>query len=77
VCFVDTPGYVQGASEKDDMDLVLEYVESLLHQTCSITAMKESDMVGLVSGSGGISVDVVLYLLPPSESLYTLKWCRR
>ena len=65
---MDTPGYVQGASEKDDMNLVTGYVESLLHQTCSIGAMKESDMVGLVSGSGGISVDAVLYLLPPSKS---------
>jgi hypothetical protein len=68
ICFVDTPGYVQGASEKDDMNIVLEYVESLLHQTSSATAMKDSDMVGMISGSGGISVDAVLYLLPPSKS---------
>ncbi|KAJ8105156.1 hypothetical protein OPT61_g10349 [Boeremia exigua] len=68
ICFVDTPGYIED-SEEEDMSLVVEYLESLLHQTASVTTMEEGDMIGVVSGSGGILVDVVLYLLPPSKEI--------
>ncbi|KAF1366097.1 hypothetical protein EJ07DRAFT_94195 [Lizonia empirigonia] len=69
VCFVDTPGYIEGNCEKDDMNLVVEYLESLLQQTASITTMEEGKMVEVISGSGGILVDAVLYLLPPNQDI--------
>jgi hypothetical protein len=65
---VDTPGYMEGTSEQDDMNLVVDYMESLLHQTSSVTTLEDSEVIGVVSGSGGILVDVVLYLLPPCKS---------
>lgn len=49
------------------MERVVDYVESLLYQTSSVTTMEDSDVLGVVSGSGGIAIDVVLYLLPPSK----------
>lgn len=67
ICFVDTPGYIEGSSEQDDMNLVIEYLESLHHQTASITNLEDGELVGVISGSGGILADVVLYMLPPSE----------
>jgi hypothetical protein len=67
ICFVDTPGFSRGSTEKEDMDLVVEYVESLLLQTLSVPTMDDNDVIGVVSGSGGVAIDVVLYLLPPSE----------
>lgn len=67
ICFVDTPGFVHGAAQKEDMDLVIEYVESLLRQTSSVTTMEDNDVLSVISGSGGVSVDVVIYLLPPSK----------
>ncbi|KAF3045489.1 hypothetical protein E8E12_007741 [Didymella heteroderae] len=69
ICFVDTPGYLDGSSEHEDMNLVVEYVESLLHQTASVTNMEDGELVGLISGSGGILVDVVLYMLPPNKGI--------
>ncbi|KZM19813.1 uncharacterized protein EKO05_0004233 [Ascochyta rabiei] len=69
ICFVDTPGYIEGRSEQDDMNLVVEYVESLLHQTASMTTLEDGKMVEVVSGSGGILVDVVIYLLPPNQDI--------
>lgn len=66
ICFVDTPGYMEG-SEQDDMNLVTEYCESQLQQTASVITLDEGKMVEVISGSGGILVDVILYLLPPSE----------
>jgi hypothetical protein len=67
ICFVDTPGFSPGASRAEDMDQVVNYVESLMYQTTSVTTLDDSDLVGVMSGSGGILVDVVLYLLPPSK----------
>lgn len=66
---MDTPGYVEGNLDQEDINLVVDYLESLLHQTASVTNLDDGEMVGLISGSGGVLVDVVLYLLPPSESM--------
>ncbi|KAF2797764.1 hypothetical protein K505DRAFT_297791 [Melanomma pulvis-pyrius CBS 109.77] len=69
LCFVDTPGFGKGAAGVDDMNLVLEYVEDLLLQTSSVTSMEDSDLIGVVSGNGGVQVDVVFYLLPPTHDI--------
>ncbi|KAH8723942.1 Septin-domain-containing protein [Phaeosphaeriaceae sp. PMI808] len=71
ICFVDTPGFSRGPTEKEEMDLVVDYVESLLLQTSSVTTMEDSDVLGVVSGNGGVSIDVVLYLLPPNKDIST------
>lgn len=70
LCFVDTPGYSIDASKAEDIGRVTDYVEGLLYQTTSVTSMDDSDLFGVVSGSGGIAVDVVLYLLPPRKCSY-------
>lgn len=67
LCFVDTPGFGVDASKAEDVNRVVEYVENLLYQTTSVTTMDDNDLVGVISGSGGIAVDVVLYLLPPGN----------
>ena len=50
------------------MNLVAEYVESLMYQNASLPSMEDSDVLGIIGGHGGLQVDVVLYLLAPSES---------
>jgi len=50
--------------------MVVDYVESLLFQTSSVTTLEDNDALGVVSGSGGVLVDIVIYLLPPSMSHY-------
>jgi hypothetical protein len=75
ICFVDTSGYSQGSTSKEDMSMVVDYVESLLYQTSSVTTLEDSDALGVVSGSGGVLVDVVIYLLPPSKSNESLASC--
>ncbi|KAH6620463.1 Septin-domain-containing protein [Boeremia exigua] len=69
ICFVDTPGYLEGNSDEEDMNVVIEYLESLLQQTASVTSMEDGEIIGVVSGNGGILVDVILYLLPPSKEI--------
>lgn len=68
ICFVDTPGYSADTYREDDMGQVLDYLEDLLHQTSAVTNMHDGDCVGLISGTGGIAVDVILYLLPPRKN---------
>jgi hypothetical protein len=71
ICFVDTPGFDPHSSCKaDDISHIVDYVELQLYQTTSVTTLDDSDLVGVISGSGGISVDAVLYLLPPSKSCH-------
>ncbi|KAF2867894.1 Septin-domain-containing protein [Massariosphaeria phaeospora] len=69
ICFVDTPGFKKDVTGLDDINLVVDYVESLLFQTSSITALEDNDVLGVVSGTGGVSVDLVVYLLSPSHDI--------
>ena len=63
LCFVDTPGYGHGLSKMEAIESVLQYVESQLRRSFSPPSEGDSDIVGLLSGSGGSQVDVVLYLI--------------
>jgi hypothetical protein len=65
--FIDTPGYGTSASVLDDQNLVVDYVESLLYQNASVASMEDNDLLGVISGSGGVQVDVVFYLLNPGR----------
>lgn len=67
ICFVDTPGFSSGPQEKEDMGTIVDYTESLLYQTSSVTTLDDNDVLSIISGSGGVLIDVVLYLLPPSK----------
>lgn len=67
VTFVDTPGFGRSASSVEDQNLVVDYVESLLYQNASVPSMEDSDLLGVISGNGGVQVDLVLYLLGPGE----------
>ncbi|KAF2834752.1 hypothetical protein M501DRAFT_943606 [Patellaria atrata CBS 101060] len=59
LCFVDTPGRVK---EGTSTDPVISYIEALLQRNSSILSMTESEVLSILSGHGGIHVDVVFYL---------------
>lgn len=71
--FVDTPGYSASpaSSTLEEQNVVVDYVESLLHQNISPVSMEDSELLGVISGNGGTQVDVVFYLLSPSKLLKT------
>lgn len=64
ICFVDTPG-----CEGEATSAIVNYVEKSMHQMASISSLDDSDVLGVLSGSGGVLVDVVIYLLPPSQDI--------
>ncbi|KAE9968832.1 hypothetical protein EG328_007255 [Venturia inaequalis] len=43
---------------------VVRYIESLLHKNASIATLSDSEVMNALSGSGGVQVDVVLYVIP-------------
>jgi hypothetical protein len=64
ICFVDTPGHGRSGAA----DQVVHYLEGLLHRNASITAISDSELLNVLSGGGGVQVDVVLYMFPTGMS---------
>ncbi|KAK7728352.1 hypothetical protein SLS53_009406 [Cytospora paraplurivora] len=62
ICFVDTPGYSDGASSMEMIAPVIRYVESHFEKVQS-NASPDPDMLGMLGGDGGNQVDVVFYLI--------------
>jgi hypothetical protein len=61
LCFVDTPGLNKN-SNASQVDPVTQYIEALLHQNASISVMTDNDLLNVLTGNGGVQVDVVLYV---------------
>jgi hypothetical protein len=67
ICFVDTPGHgMSGAA-----DQVVHYLEGLLHRNASFSSVNDSELLTVLSGGGGVQVDVVLYMFP--TGMYSLR----
>ncbi|CAK7228069.1 hypothetical protein SBRCBS47491_006779 [Sporothrix bragantina] len=75
ICFVDTPGFTRSTSTMDSIMPVVEYVEGYLHKLCT-NSLSDADFVGLVSGDGGTSVDVVFYLIADSLKPADIEYLR-
>lgn len=62
ICFVDTPGLGQGASGMESMEKTLSYIGEQAKKSFSVTP-GDGEIIGLLGGSGGTQVDIVLYLI--------------
>ncbi|KAI2626706.1 Septin-domain-containing protein [Hypoxylon sp. NC1633] len=76
ICFVDTPGYRNGASAMETIIPCVEYVESHLNRISS-DSLNDSDMLNVLGGDGGFQVDVVFYLISYKMRLVDLEFIRR
>ena len=65
LCFIDTPGYGGRLSCAESMEGVLNYIGQQARSSFSLTA-SEGDLTGLLSGMGGVQVDLALYLVSNS-----------
>lgn len=72
LCFIDTPGFHKNATLAEETDPIIEYMEAMLYRNMTVDSMNENDLLGLLSGSGGAHVDVVLYLFSQSKSIVIL-----
>ncbi|KAF2461364.1 hypothetical protein BDY21DRAFT_368610 [Lineolata rhizophorae] len=64
LCFVDTPGY--GRTRKslaEEIEPVVGFMEELMAKNAAVMALGDADVLSVLSGNGGMHVDVVFYLL--------------
>ncbi|KUI58804.1 Septin-7 [Cytospora mali] len=66
ICFIDTPGYSDGASSMDVIAPVIRYVESHFEKVQS-NASPDPEILNMLGGDGGNQVDVVFYLIQNSN----------
>ncbi|KAK4996125.1 hypothetical protein LTR66_004182 [Elasticomyces elasticus] len=81
ISFVDTPG-IPHSIDFDDLsggvgEQITQYVEDLLHRNASLGALNDSDLLNILSGSGGCQVDAVLYVLGDHTATYEHMVMRR
>ncbi|KAL2287759.1 hypothetical protein FJTKL_05108 [Diaporthe vaccinii] len=73
ICFIDTPGYSDGASSMESIAPVIRYVESHFEKVQS-NASPDAEMLNMLGGDGGSQVDLVFYLvhnkLKPADIKY-------
>jgi hypothetical protein len=62
LCFIDSPGFVATSSSRTAEQPLLKYLETLFHRNAAVTELGDSDLLGVLSGAGGVQVDVVLYI---------------
>ncbi|KAI9687974.1 MAG: hypothetical protein M1820_010372 [Bogoriella megaspora] len=62
LCFIDTPGHTISKEQIPSTDPVLEYIDHQLHRNAAITSMTDMELLSILSGNGGVQVDIVLYV---------------
>ncbi|KAI4273867.1 MAG: hypothetical protein LQ337_004334 [Flavoplaca oasis] len=75
ICFVDTPGYGRGLSITEGIKAVISYIEEQVARPFS--AGSTNELASMLSGNGGLQVDVVLYLIGPEIKPADLDFLQR
>ncbi|GAB7358548.1 hypothetical protein MBLNU230_g2610t1 [Neophaeotheca triangularis] len=63
LCFVDTPG----VDSDESVQPLVSYMQRMLRRSVDLDTMSETEILGLLSGEGGVQVDAVLYLFGPAH----------
>ncbi|TKA69478.1 hypothetical protein B0A55_08950 [Friedmanniomyces simplex] len=63
LCFIDTPAADDEASARQ----ILEYFTGAMQRTASLEKMTDSEVVSVLSGEGGVQIDVVLWVFAASS----------
>ncbi|KAK6003942.1 hypothetical protein QM012_008792 [Aureobasidium pullulans] len=76
ISFIDTPGWVtSGANDQENMNDAInsihENIEASLRRNTLSGELSDTDLLGVLSGSGGFQVDVLLYMFHPKSHQIT------
>ncbi|THY57813.1 hypothetical protein D6C99_02422 [Aureobasidium pullulans] len=71
ICFVDTPGWkMSGPSDQENIDdainTISQSIEDSLRKNTLTGELSDTDLLSVLSGSGGFQVDAVLYMFHPT-----------
>jgi hypothetical protein len=72
ISFIDTPGWVMsGANDQENMvnaiSTIQENIESSFRRNALTGELSDTDLLSVLSGSGGFQIDVLLYMFHPSK----------
>ncbi len=62
LCFIDTPGIIDFACTPNACDGVIQFVERLLRSNASLSSLSDGDLLSILSGDGGVQVDLIIYV---------------
>ncbi|WPG97588.1 Hypothetical protein R9X50_00036600 [Acrodontium crateriforme] len=61
ICFIDSPGMNQDSHVRS----IQKMTDKLMRRTANLGAMSDNDLVSVLSGDGGTSLDAILWLFDP------------
>jgi hypothetical protein len=67
--FIDTPGFDAKSELRADKQALVAHLEQLFQRNAAMPELSASEMLGILSGAGGVQVDVVLYICSPAGTL--------
>jgi hypothetical protein len=68
ISFIDSPGFSssrEGELKTEKLPLV-GYLEGLFQRNAAMDGLDKSELLGVLSGAGGVQVDIVLYICAPA-----------
>ena len=63
ICFIDSPGHDSREIFQADSDPTIRYIDRLLHRNATFKSLTEHELLHILSGNGGVQVDLVLYVI--------------
>ncbi|KAK0808875.1 hypothetical protein LTR75_006129 [Friedmanniomyces endolithicus] len=63
LCFIDTPA----VDDEENARQMLEYLMGAMQRTASLERMTDSELINVLSGEGGVQIDVVLWVFAASR----------
>ncbi|KAL9088050.1 MAG: hypothetical protein Q9165_006391 [Trypethelium subeluteriae] len=63
LCFIDAPSYTGHNTPQSILEPTIQYVDRLLHRNAAFKSLTESELLDMLSGNGGVQVDLVLLVL--------------
>ena len=70
---VDTSEHNSALPDDATQDHVVEYLESLFRRNCSLSSMSDKDILDMLTGHGGVQVDVLLFVFSAGKYRTTHK----
>lgn len=61
ICFLDTPGF-RASSSGAELESVVDHIESLFWRNQSLSSFSDGEILSILSGSGGVQVDLVIFV---------------
>ena len=66
ISFIDSPGFATKSELNPDRLPLIAHLEQLFQRNSAMPELGSSELLNILSGAGGVQVDVVLYICAPA-----------